>query len=174
MSATPCCSQFWLRKLHSLTGFVFLGYFLCFHVRGEGTYGSAASRGLFLYLPLVFHGLYGLFIAYESRPNPLRYPWVRNAMYLGQRVTGVLLVPFVPLHLGAVQWGAAYAEAGWYRGAWYGGLVAAVFHLSNGLFGTAVDWGVTVGPHSQRVLVAASFAAFFVLAGFGLYTLASF
>jgi succinate dehydrogenase / fumarate reductase cytochrome b subunit len=174
MSAKPCCSQFWLRKLHSLTGFLFLGYFLCLHVRGEGAYGSVTLRILFLYLPLLFHALYGLFLTYESRPNPVRYPWVRNGMYLGQRLSGVLLVPFVPLHLGAVQWGGGYADAGWYRAVWYGGLLTAVFHLSNGLFGTAIDWGVTVGPHSQKALVTASFLAFFILAGFGLYTLASF
>lgn len=166
--------QFWLRKLHSLTGFAFLGTFLCFHVRGEGTYGSPTRRALLLVLPLAFHGLYGLFITWESRPNCLRYAWLRNAMYLAQRVSGTLLVAFVPLHVGAVRWGAAYAEAAWYRAAWYAGTLAAVFHLANGLFGTAVDWGVTVGPVSQRAAVAASFASFVVLAGYGLATLASF
>jgi succinate dehydrogenase / fumarate reductase cytochrome b subunit len=174
MRAAAGANQFWLRKLHSLTGFAFLGYFLCFHVRGGGTYGSAPLRALFLYLPLLFHGLYGLYIGWETRPNGLRYPWVRNWMYLGQRASGVLLVPFVPFHLGAVQWGAAYAAAPWYRAAWAAGLLAAVFHLANGLFGTAVDWGVTVGPHSQRVLVVVCLIAFLVLSGYGLNTLVAF
>ncbi|NTU60475.1 MAG: hypothetical protein HGA98_05400 [Deltaproteobacteria bacterium] len=169
-----CCSQFWLRKLHSLTGFLFLGYFFCLHVRTQATYGSPVLRVLFLYLPLLFHLVYGLYITYESRPNGLRYAWVRNWMYASQRVTGLVLVPFVPLHVAAMQWGAGYASAGWYRAAGYVGLFAAVLHLSNGLFGTAIDWGVTVGPHSQRVMVGASFVAFFVLAGYGLYALSSF
>lgn len=166
--------QFWLRKLHSLSGFLFLGYFLSFHVRGEGIYEGLGRRVLYLLVPLLFHGLYGLYITWEALPNLRRYPWVRNGMYLGQRVSGALLVAFIPLHLGAVRWGAAYADAPWYRAAWYGGLLAAVFHLANGLFGTAIDWGVTVGPHSQRVLVGVCFVAFAVLAGYGLTTLASF
>ena len=171
--ARACCSQFWLRKLHSLTGFLFLGYFLCLHVRESGaSYGSTALRVLFLYLPLLFHGLYGCYIAWEARTNLVRYPWVRNGMYAAQRLTGLVLVPFVLLHLGAVLWGAGYADAGWFLAVWYAGLVLAVFHLANGLFGTCIDWGITVGPHSQRVLVGVSFLAFFVLSAYGVYTLA--
>ena len=171
---TVCCSQFWLRKLHSLSGFLFLGYFLCFHVRGEGTYGSLTLRLLFLFVPLAFHGLYGAYITFEARPNLLRYGWVRNWMYFGQRVTGVLLLPFVALHLGAVRWDWGYAGAAWYQGVWYAGVIVAVFHLANGIFGTAIDWGITVGPHSQRVMVGVSFAAFLILSAYGIYTLSSF
>ena len=166
-----CCSQFWLRKLHSLTGFLFLGYFLCLHVRGEGAYDSTLLRVLFLYLPLLFHGGYGLYITWESTTNLVRYPWIRNGMYVAQRVTGLLLVPFILLHLGAILGGASYGDAGWYTILWFAGVVVAVFHLANGLFGTFIDWGITVGPHSQRVFVAVSFLAFFVLSAYGLYTL---
>lgn len=169
-----CCTQFWLRKLHSLTGFLFLGYFLCIHVRDVSTYQSDLFRVLFLFLPLLFHGIYGLYIVYESDPNLLRYPWTRNWMYFGQRVTGLFLVPFLVLHLGAVRWGAGYADAAWYTAVWYAGLLTAVFHLANGVFGTVIDWGVTVGPHSQKVFVGVSFAAFFLLSAYGLYTLYHF
>ena len=169
-----CCTQFWLRKLHSVTGFVFLGYFLCLHVRGESVYVGDLHRAVLLYAPLVFHGLYGLYITYESAPNLLRYSWIRNWMYGGQRVTGLFLIVFIPLHLGAMLAGAAYADAAWYQVVWYLGLVAAVFHLANGIFGTVIDWGVTVGPHSQKVFVGVSFAAFLILSGYGLYTLSGF
>ncbi len=173
MSTKVASTQFWLRKLHSLTGFAFLGYFLCLHVRGHGAYGSPLLRILFLFLPLLFHGLYGLYITYEAQPNNGSYPWVRNWMYLGQRITGVLLIPFVLVHMGAMNWGADYVDAGWYLAVWYVGLVAAVFHLANGIFGTMIDWGVSVGPHSQRVFVGVSFAAFFVLTAYGVYTLST-
>ncbi|MHB8765976.1 MAG: succinate dehydrogenase/fumarate reductase transmembrane subunit [Deferrisomatales bacterium] len=169
-----CCTQFWLRKLHSLTGFVFLGYFVCLHVRGGFPYASPVLKSLFLWAPLVFHGGYGAYITYESLPNLWRYPWVRNWMYFGQRATGLYLIPFLLLHLGAVRWGAGYAEAGWYTAVWYAGVLAAVFHLANGLFGTLIDWGVTAGPHSQKVFVGVSFAAFLILSAYGLYTLAQF
>ncbi len=166
-------TQFWMRKLHSLTGFLFLGYFLCLHVRGEGAYESPVLRVVFLYLPLLYHGLYGLYITYESQPNNVRYNWLRNWMYLGQRATGLFLVPFLVLHVAAMN-GAAFADAGWYVAVWYAGLLAAVFHLANGIFGTAIDWGITVGTHSQRVFVGVSFAAFVILAIYGLQTLAQF
>lgn len=173
-SAVVGTSQFWLRKLHSLTGFAFLGTFLTFHIQAGGSYRSVPTRALLLFAPLLFHGLYGLAITWESRPNALRYAWLRNWMYLGQRGSGALLVLFVPIHLGAVEWGAAYADAAWYRGVWVAGLLAAVFHLANGLFGTSIDWGVTVGPHSQKILAGGCFAAFLVLAAYGLSMLASF
>jgi succinate dehydrogenase / fumarate reductase, cytochrome b subunit len=168
------CGQFCLRKVHSLTGFVFLGYFLCIHTRNAGTYGSPVLRLLFLYLPLLFHAVYGLYISYEMSPNLLRYGWVRNGMYLAQRVTGLLLVPFILLHLGAVRLSWDYGESSWYLALWYGGVLVSVFHLANGVFGTAIDWGVAVGPHSQRVLVIVSFAAFFILSAYGVYTLSTF
>ncbi|MDW7710144.1 MAG: hypothetical protein SCH98_06685 [Deferrisomatales bacterium] len=169
-----CCTQFWLRKLHSLTGFLFLGYFLFLHVQGETVYGSPAFKLLFLYVPLVFHGFYGLFITYESSPNLFRYPSARNWMYVGQRATGLFLILFIPLHLGDMFGGAAYGLSSWYAALWYAGLLAAVFHLANGLFGTVIDWGITVGPHSQRVFVALSLGAFVLLSAYGLYTLSLF
>ncbi len=165
-----CCTQFWLRKLHSFTGFLFLGYFLCLHVRGEGAYETPLFRVLFLWAPLVFHGLYGLYICYESQPNLLRYGgYVRNWMYVLQRATGIVLVPFLLAHVGSEVWG--WSLGGWYPVLWYAGVVTAVFHLANGIFGTCIDWGITIGPHSQRVFVGVSFLAFLVLCSYGLYTL---
>lgn len=164
-------NQFRLRKLHSLTGFLFLGYFLCVHVRGNGGYKDLFTRWAFLFIPLAFHGLYGLYIIYESAPNNLRYSYWRNWMYLLQRVTGVILVPFVLLHVWAMNGNASFADAAWFRAFWYTGLVSAVFHLANGLFGFAIEWGITVGPHSQKVLVALCFAAFLVLGAMGVTVL---
>jgi len=170
MEKAACSTQFWLRKLHGLTGFVFLGYFLCLHVRGAGAYDSTFLRWAFLYIPLAFHGLYGLYICYEASPNNVRYgQYVRNWMYMFQRATGILLVPFIVLHYGDQELG--WNLGAWFPYLWYAGLIAAVFHLANGLFGTMIDWGITVGPHSQRVFVVLSFIGFLVLSGYGLYEL---
>ncbi len=169
--SSPCCTQFWLRKLHSLTGFIFLGYFLCLHVRGEGAYETTFYRAFFLFLPLIFHGLYGLFITYESSPNNFKYGYVRNWMYLAQRVTALIIVPFIIIHVGAEVYGWPVGSADWYPILWHIGLAAAVFHMANGLFGTVIDWGLSVGPHSQKVFVFISFAAFIVLYSYGVYTL---
>ena len=74
-----CSTHFWLRKLHSLTGFLFLGYFLCRHLGTGASYGTTTLRLVCLFAPLLFHALYGLYVTYESLPNALRYPWVRNS-----------------------------------------------------------------------------------------------
>ncbi|MBI5440440.1 MAG: hypothetical protein HY900_04430 [Deltaproteobacteria bacterium] len=174
MPAGVCCTQFWLRKLHSLTGFLFLGYFVCYHLRGAAAYRIPELRYLLLFAPLAFHSIYGLWIAFEGRPNGIRYPWARNWMYLGQRLTAVFLLAFLFLHLGAVLFGAPWADASWYRPVWYLGVVAAAFHFGNGALGTAIHWGVTVGPHSQRVFAGLGTAGFLILAGYGLYTLSHF
>jgi len=169
---SPCCRQFWLRKLQSLTGLIFLGYFLCRHVRGLGAYDTTAVRVLFLYLPLFFHAVYGAALVWESSPNNIRYGgYVRNWMYLMQRVTGGVIFVFLLFHVGSEVWG--WSLGAWYPALWYAGLVAAVFHLANGLFGSLIHFGVTVGPHSQRVFVGVSFAAFLVLAAYGVHTLAT-
>jgi succinate dehydrogenase / fumarate reductase cytochrome b subunit len=173
MSAkAPGRSQFWLRKLHSLTGFIFIGYFLCLHVRGSGGYDSDFFRVAFLWIPLAFHAIYGAYICYEAQPNNLRYSgYIRNWMYMLQRATAFIIVPFLIVHVGAEQYGWSLGE--WYPAFWYVGVVTAVFHLANGIFGTFIDWGITVGPHSQRVFVGVSFVSFIVLCGYGLYTLST-
>lgn len=164
-------NQFRLRKFHSLSGVVFLGYFLFVHVRGEGGYKDLSTRIAFLLIPLLFHGLYGLYIIWESSPNNIRYNYWRNWMYLLQRVTGLILIPFVIMHFWAMKWDAPWASSAWYQVFWYAGLISAVFHLANGLFGAAIEWGITVGPHSQKVLVVISFIAFLVLGAIGVHTL---
>lgn len=164
-------TQFWLRKLHSLTGVLFLGYFLCVHVRGDGGYDGLFTRMGFLAIPLVFHALYGLYIVYESQPNNIRYGYWRNWMYLLQRVTALFLIPFIVLHFSVMKGWLSIGEESWYRVFWYSGVVAAVFHLANGLFGAAIEWGVTVGPHSQKVLVILCLLASLVLGGMGIHTL---
>lgn len=164
-------NQFRLRKLHSLTGVLFLGYFLCLHVRGNGGYKELFTRVGFLLIPLIFHALYGLYIIYESQPNNLSYGYWRNWMYLFQRITALFLIPFIAMHFIAIKWGAGFADAGWYMPFWYAGMLAAVFHFANGLFGAGIEWGITVGPHSQKVLVVLSFIAFLVLGAYGVHTL---
>lgn len=164
-------TQFWLRKLHSLTGAVFLGYFLSVHVVGVGGYKTLFARVAFFYLPLAFHGLYGLFVIYESQPNNINYPYWRNWVFLFQRITGFVLIPFIFLHLADMKGWSDLSSLGWYKPIWYAGMLAAVFHFVNGFFGAMIEWGITVGPHSQRVMVILCFLGFLVLGALGVHTL---
>src|SRR5215831_1301959 len=108
--------HFWLRRLHSLSGIVPVGGFLAFHlyenytaIRGADAYNAMTRRlqelpfslamEIFLIaLPLLFHGIYGLFITATARPNILSNPYLRNGMYLIQRVTGVIVFAFILFH----------------------------------------------------------------------------
>jgi succinate dehydrogenase/fumarate reductase cytochrome b subunit (b558 family) len=108
---------FLLRRLHSLSGVVPVGAFLCEHLwtnasalRGASAFTRAVediqrlpalwALELFgVFLPLAFHALYGVKIALEGRPNVVAYPYARNWLYVAQRATGALTLAFVVFHL---------------------------------------------------------------------------
>ena len=100
-------SFFW-RKLHSLSGIVPIGAFLVEHIvsnfeaiNGPLAYAQQVKflNGLplvrvlewaFIFIPLAFHAVYGVFIWLRGRSNVNVYPWAGNWMYLSQRVTGII------------------------------------------------------------------------------------
>ncbi|MGH9880571.1 MAG: succinate dehydrogenase, partial [Pyrinomonadaceae bacterium] len=108
---------FVLRKLHQLSGIVPLGFFLLehFYTNSKALGGPAefneAVKGLQsipyilfveiggIFIPLIYHAVYGLVITWEARPNNLNYPYPRNWFYLIQRITGVILFFFITFHV---------------------------------------------------------------------------
>src|SRR5205807_8912575 len=52
-----------------------------------------------IFIPLIYHAVYGLFITWEARPNNLAYPYPRNWFYTIQRVTGIILFFFITFHV---------------------------------------------------------------------------
>ena len=52
-----------------------------------------------IFIPLIYHAVYGLVITMEARPNNLNYPYPRNWFYLIQRITGVILFFFIAFHV---------------------------------------------------------------------------
>src|SRR5690349_24479564 len=85
----PDRRAFWLRKLHSLSGLVPVGAFMCFHLfETNSAYGEGGARAFnhtvdeiahlpFLlpaeifgiWLPILFHAIFGIAIILEGRPN---------------------------------------------------------------------------------------------------------
>jgi succinate dehydrogenase/fumarate reductase cytochrome b subunit len=131
-----------------------------------------------LWLPLLFHGSYGVYLLVRGRPTPgepnlaADRRW-GNWNYVWQRVTGVFLLIFLFLHLGQfrlqVLWGnlsrADYFQelcrglggtgvlgVPWLAIFFLLALAAAAFHLSNGLGGFCFVWGVTRSPDGSRRL----------------------
>lgn len=178
---------FLLRKLHSLTGVVPVGAFLLVHLwtnasalQGQERFDDVVSGithmpylpfieiGLII-LPLAFHALYGVKIAFEGRPNAGAYPYSRNWMYIMQRVTGIIAFLFIGFHLweywlqkllGRMAPEQFYPTLCANMSATVGpvpvtgliylvGIAASVFHFANGLWGFCFSWGVTVSRRAQ-------------------------
>ncbi len=103
-------TSFLLRRLHSLSGIVPIGAFLVEHfisnafaTRGPAAYAKQVEFlssfpfvvGLELFgiwLPILYHALYGFYIWYRGESNLADYPWAGNWMYSSQRWTGTIRI----------------------------------------------------------------------------------
>jgi succinate dehydrogenase / fumarate reductase cytochrome b subunit len=181
---------FVLRKLHQLSGIMPLGFFLLehFYTNSKALGGAAdfnsAVRSLQsipyilfveiggIFIPLIYHAVYGLVITIEARPNNLNYPYPRNWFYLIQRITGVVLFFFITFHVLNFRFGmipglntisvahrpdlAFDIVSGEFRIVpifivYMIGITATVWHLANGIWLFMVDWGITIGERAQRL-----------------------
>lgn len=197
---------FVLRKLHQLSGIVPLGLFLLEHfytnsksLTGASDFNNAVKDlqsipyilfveigGIFI--PLIYHAVYGLVITMEARPNNLAYPYPRNWFYLIQRITGVVLFFFILFHVLNFRFGlipglnnqsvATHANIAFeivqreFRMIpifilYMIGITATVWHLANGIWLFMVDWGITIGERAQRLTGYAciAFGAVLLLVG---------
>lgn len=139
-------------------------------------------------LPLYFHALYGIYIAMDARYSNVSYPYGRNWSFFWQRITGLITLAFVTQHLFHFRFqkllGAFplptfdVVKAGLanpYMVAWYViGVVAAAYHLANGIYTFCITWGITVGPKSQRIMNVVTNAAFVGISALGLFALIAF
>lgn len=121
--------HFLIRRLHSLSGIVPVGVFLCIHlsvnatiVAGPGAFQYAvdlihamdklgiltAVEVLFIFLPIAFHAGVGIIIWLTSTPNVLAYPHGGNIRYTLQRWTGVATAAFILVHLWHMHWIGAW------------------------------------------------------------------
>lgn len=181
---------FVLRKLHQLSGIVPLGLFVLEHfytnskaLSGAGDFNNAVKElqsipyiifveicGIFI--PLIYHAVYGLVITVEARPNNLNYPYPRNWFYLIQRITGLILFLFITFHVLNFRFGmmpglnsvsvahspdkAFEIVAREFRMipifiVYMVGITATVWHFANGIWLFMVDWGITIGERAQRL-----------------------
>lgn len=204
--AAATSRHFWLRRLHSLSGIVPVGGFLAFHLyenyqatRGADAYNemthklqtlpfAVALEILVIAIPLLFHGVYGLFITGTARPNVISNAYVRNWMYFLQRATGVIVFAFILFHYWTTrlvqlqdhesldlfrQVQAAVANP-WIFAFYVAGIVSATFHLANGIWSFSIVWGLTIGPRAQRRMMYVSATVFIVLSVIGVRSISAF
>jgi succinate dehydrogenase / fumarate reductase cytochrome b subunit len=202
-------NTFLLRKLHQLTGIVPLGIFFFVHMYTN----SAAMNGaksfnkhvqdihdmpylIFIetfgiFIPLLFHSIYGILISTEARPNAIGYGYARNWFYIFQRVTGVFLFVFLLFHLLNLRFGLIPGLASYGNpvagnagrafdivGAefqstailifYLAGVIATAWHLAYGFWLFAVDWGIIIGEKAQRLTLYGSIALAVALSAVGI------
>jgi succinate dehydrogenase / fumarate reductase, cytochrome b subunit len=176
-------TSFWLRRLHSLSGVVPIGAFLLEHFvsnveafKGPLAYGKQVEflNGLpgvlllelfFIWIPILYHGLYGIYIWYEGESNLAAYPWSGNWLYSSQRWTGIVALiymvqhtyylRFTGVHLPTHPMQAFAKVQGEFQNPWmvlfYAvGIIAASWHFSYGLWLFAAKWGITIGEKARR------------------------
>ncbi len=129
-----------------------------------------------IFLPLLVHMVYGIYIARQgvSYETTMKYKYGGNYRYLLQRVTAVILLLFVAYHVGTLhRWGAGHfnAENHAYQSTvaairhpfgdntalnvavmalYLLGVWSAVFHWANGLWSSAIAWGLTTTEKAQK------------------------
>ena len=187
--AIKLSGTFLLRKLHQLTGIVPLGVFFFVHMYTNSTAMNGAAVFnehvgdihhmpylIFLeifgiFVPLLFHSIYGVIISTEARPNVGNYGYGRNWFYIFQRVTGIFLFFFLLFHILNFRFGAipglnttavagnaprAFAiVAGEFENRailviYILGVLATAWHLAYGFWLFAVDWGIVIGERAQK------------------------
>jgi succinate dehydrogenase / fumarate reductase, cytochrome b subunit len=174
-------NHFLLRRLHSLSGIVPLGGFLLFHFYENGaifygmeTYNEMAieARGIrylelleiaLIFVPFLYHALYGLFIASYARNNTMSYNYGRNNLFMWQRFTGIVLVLFILYHIWSFRFTAfrsTHSDSGSVAFIisqfpvflfYIIGVISAAFHLGNGIWTFLITWGITIGKRSQQI-----------------------
>ena len=182
------------RKLFSLSGVVPIGAFFVMHL---WTYSSALGgrhaferayeaeghtpyrwlvAGLLIWLPLLFHGIYGVVLSFGARANLKSYPYARNFGYVLQRLSGLVVLVFLGYHaweyplqiaLGRLEQADLFSKmCGSFSSTGPGGIpfiavsyligiAAACYHLANGLTNFCFSWGITSTRRASRRVAGA-------------------
>ncbi|QNG61014.1 succinate dehydrogenase cytochrome b558 subunit [Bacillus sp. PAMC26568] len=192
------------RRLHSLLGVIPVGVFLIQHLvvnnfatRGEEAFNNAAHfmeslpfrivlETFIIFLPLLYHAIYGIYIAFTAKNNVSKFGYFRNWMFMLQRISGVITLVFVSWHVWETRIAAAFgADVNFDMMAsifsnpfmivfYIVGVVSTIFHFANGLWSFAVSWGITVTPRSQLISTYVTIALFLALSYVGVSTIFAF
>lgn len=182
-----------MRRLHSLSGIVPVGVFVIFHLftNAQLAIGDFQHEVEFIHnLPallvleiglwgsIAFHAGLGLVYTFiGNKQNVSRYRYGDNWRYFFQRVTGILALIFIFIHVATLRWGwnilgletpfyaigqeethrlaasttAAALQVHWSIPVLYIiGTLSVIYHWSNGLWTAAITWGLTLSVASQR------------------------
>lgn len=117
---------FLVRRLHSLSGLVPVGVFLCVHLATNasvlvpGAPGAEFQKAverihalgpllipveiIGIFIPIAFHAIVGVMIWRTSKPNTQYYRYGSNIRYTLQRMTGLIAFVFIGYHVWQMHW----------------------------------------------------------------------
>jgi succinate dehydrogenase / fumarate reductase, cytochrome b subunit len=169
--------EFFLRRLHSLTGLVPVGAYMIVHLLVNSTLLTGVSvfqknvyqihsledalvivEWTFIFLPILFHGILGVVIVYTGVPNLRSYPTSANYRYILQRATGMIALAFILFHV--------FHLHGWFHSDWWLENVARPLNGANfRAYNAASTLGAAMnGPVIQLVYAVGVLACVFHLA----------
>jgi len=134
----------------------------------------------FIFLPIIFHAVVGVWISRRGKPNLQQYRLPGNRRYTWQRITAYIAIIFIFTHV--------FHLHGWFQNTWWLkniaeplgmakfrpynaasslasavnglgllwpifyaiGVIACTFHFANGIWTAGITWGVWLTPKSQR------------------------
>ena len=200
--------EFLWRRLHSLSGVFPVGAFLLEHyisnayvTNGAHAYNEQVRfltslpfvpwlETFFIYIPILFHSLYGFYIWYRGDSNVgAAYPWTGNWMYTAQRWTGAIAFLYIAYHTYTMRFSGVHLltnsaasfnkvydafQNPWVVAFYIVGIVAASWHFAYGLWLFAAKWGITVGDGARRRFGFVCFGIGAVLIVIGMATMLAF
>jgi succinate dehydrogenase / fumarate reductase cytochrome b subunit len=211
--------DFLIRRLFSLSGLIPVGAYLVIHLLvnasildSPGAFQRNVDRihdlggmlwiveWVFIFIPILFHAVVGIWIIRGGVPNVSAYPLPKNYRYTLQRITGMIAFFFIGWHVFHMH-GWFHSEA-WLQGVakplgghlfraynasstagaaiqqsllvqilYAVGVLASVFHLANGIWTFGLTWGLWISPAAQRRASVFSWVFGIVLSALGLGSL---
>jgi succinate dehydrogenase / fumarate reductase cytochrome b subunit len=200
-------TSFIWRKLHSLLGIIPIGAFLLEHLlsnfealKGPAAYGAQVKflnslplvrvlEWVFIFLPILYHAAYGVYIWLRGKSNVVYYPWAGNWMYLAQRYTGLIAFAYILQHVIRQRFMgvslpehpyAAFAKVQqelanpWMVAVYVIAMIAICWHFAYGVWLFAAKWGITPGEVARKRFGYACAAFGILLAVMGLASIWAF
>ncbi len=200
-------TSFLWHKLHSLLGIIPIGAFLLEHLlsnyealKGPAAYGAQVRflnslplvrvlEWTFIFLPILYHGIYGIYIWLRGKSNIVYYPWAGNWMYTAQRYTGLIAFAYIVQHVIRQRFmgislpenpGAAFAKVQhelanpWMLAVYIIAMIAICWHFAYGIWLFAAKWGITPGTTARKRFGYVCAAFGIVLAVMGLASIWAF
>jgi succinate dehydrogenase / fumarate reductase cytochrome b subunit len=176
-------TSFIWRKLHSLLGIIPIGAFFLEHLlsnfealKGPVAYGQQVKflnslplvrvlEWVFIFLPILYHAIYGVYIWLRGKSNVVYYPWAGNWMYVAQRYTGLIAFAYIFQHVLRQRFmgislpenpGAAFHKVQmelanpWMLAVYVIAMIAVCWHFSYGIWLFAAKWGITPGEIARK------------------------